>query len=170
MHQFRNLLKRLKSSEILFQASGLWPNSVVVLVSDNGGPLDHSTNSPLRGGKATEWEGGYRVEAWVHSPLLPASVAGSSYHGMMHASDWCVTALACAHVLMVCDGCRDEYYPHVQCMLERVTMYHVRSFVSLRRMNTRLEFCGRGTFGCSFPARSHVMTDPIRKRISDSLT
>jgi hypothetical protein len=31
------------------------------------------------------------VEAWVHSPLLPASVAGTSYYGMMHASDWYVT-------------------------------------------------------------------------------
>lgn len=26
------------------KASGLWPNTVLVMVSDNGGPLDHSTN------------------------------------------------------------------------------------------------------------------------------
>jgi hypothetical protein len=70
------------------KATGLWSNTVMILVSDNGGPLDHSTNSPLRGGKATEWEGGYRVEAWVHSPLLPQTVAGTDYHGMMHSSDW----------------------------------------------------------------------------------
>lgn len=76
------------------KATGLYENSVMVLVSDNGGPLDHSTNAPLRGGKATEWEGGYRVEAWVHSPLLPATVVGTEYHGMMHSSDWFVAALA----------------------------------------------------------------------------
>lgn len=35
--------------------SGLWPNSVLVFVSDNGGPLDHSTNWPLRGGKGSNW-------------------------------------------------------------------------------------------------------------------
>ena len=41
--------------------SGLWPTTVLVLVSDNGGPLDHSTNWPLRGGKASNWEGGVRA-------------------------------------------------------------------------------------------------------------
>ena len=29
-----------------------------------------------------------RVEAFVHSPLLPESVAGSTWDGMAHSSDW----------------------------------------------------------------------------------
>jgi arylsulfatase A-like enzyme len=37
------------------RTSGMWPRTVLVMVSDNGGPLDHSTNWPLRGGKASEW-------------------------------------------------------------------------------------------------------------------
>jgi arylsulfatase A-like enzyme len=68
--------------------SGLWENTVLIFISDNGGPLDHSTNYPLRGGKGSEWEGAYRVEAFVTSPLLPASVRGSNYTGMTHSSDW----------------------------------------------------------------------------------
>eukprot|EP00041_Stephanoeca_diplocostata_P016573 m.326588 g.326588 ORF g.326588 m.326588 type:complete len:648 (+) comp20409_c0_seq2:213-2156(+) len=75
------------------KATGLYANTVLILVSDNGGPLQHSTNAPLRGGKATQWEGGVRVEAFVHSPLLPVAVRGSVYPGMMHSSDWYVTCI-----------------------------------------------------------------------------
>ena len=57
------------------------------------GPLDHSNNFPLRGGKASDWEGGYRVEAFVHSPLLPASVVGTTWDGIAHSSDWYVTCI-----------------------------------------------------------------------------
>jgi hypothetical protein len=32
-----------------YKSAGLWDNTVFVLVSDNGGPLDHTTNAPLRG-------------------------------------------------------------------------------------------------------------------------
>jgi arylsulfatase A-like enzyme len=31
----------------------MWESTVLIFVSDNGGPLDHSTNAPLRGGKHT---------------------------------------------------------------------------------------------------------------------
>jgi|EP01043_Picozoa_sp_COSAG02_P001678 hypothetical protein len=35
---------------------------------------------------ASDWEGGYRVEAFVHSPLLPAQVAGTTWDGIAHSS------------------------------------------------------------------------------------
>ena len=66
-------------------------NSVVAFSSDNGGPLDHATNAPLKGGKHTLWDGGLRVTAWVWSPLIPASRRGTAWPGLAHASDWLPT-------------------------------------------------------------------------------
>ena len=41
---------------------GLAENTMVLFTSDNGGALNHnSINTPLRGGKASTWEGGVRV-------------------------------------------------------------------------------------------------------------
>ena len=67
------------------------PLQVLVFVSDNGGPLGHSNNYPLRGGKGSLWEGGVRVEAWVRSPLIPAHRRGAVWPGLAHSSDWYVT-------------------------------------------------------------------------------
>lgn len=76
------------------ESTGMWANSVIIFVSDNGGPLSHSTNHPLRGGKGSQWEGGVRVEAFVNSPLIPAARRGTTYNGMVHSSDWYVTIAA----------------------------------------------------------------------------
>ena len=67
---------------------GLWSNTVVTFASDNGGPLDHTTNWPLRGGKHTFWDGGVRVVAFVSGGLLPESRRGTVWTGMAHSSDW----------------------------------------------------------------------------------
>jgi hypothetical protein len=73
------------------ERAGMWANTVLVLVSDNGAQLDHGYNAPLRGGKHTFWEGGVRVVSLVHSPLLPAARAGTVFDGMAHSSDWYAT-------------------------------------------------------------------------------
>ena len=52
------------------------------------------SNTPLRGGKLNFFEGGVRPAAFVTSPLLPKSVAGSKYTGMMHETDWFATFAA----------------------------------------------------------------------------
>ena len=60
-------------------------------MGDNGGPLDGAhSNFPLRGGKLNFFEGGVRPAAFVHSPLLPAAVAGTTYEGILHETDWYV--------------------------------------------------------------------------------
>ena len=53
---------------------GLEENTIVVFTSDNGGVAsgdDFATsNSPLRGGKGYQWEGGLRVPYMIHIPWL----------------------------------------------------------------------------------------------------
>ena len=73
------------------KAKGMLETSVIIVTADNGGPLDHSYNWPLRGGKHTYWEGGLNVEAFVWSPLLPTTVAGTEWSGIAHTSDWQAT-------------------------------------------------------------------------------
>merc|ERR1719278_1157658 len=73
--------------------SGLYENSLVVFVSDNGAAtMQGGSNWPLRGEKATVWEGGTRVPAFLHSPLLPSP--GTSFSGLMHIVDWLPTLLS----------------------------------------------------------------------------
>ena len=71
--------------------NNMWDNTLIVFVSDNGGPLDHTTNSPLRGGKHTFWEGGVRVVGFVSGGAIPPSRRGSQYTGILHSSDWLPT-------------------------------------------------------------------------------
>ena len=73
------------------RAAGMWEDTVLLFMSDNGGPLDHSRNWPLRAGKGSEFEGGYRVTAFVASPLLPPAVRGTNWSGMAHSADWYAT-------------------------------------------------------------------------------
>ena len=53
------------------------PNTVQAFCSDNGGPLDHATSAPFKGGKHTLWDGGVRVTAWIYSALIPPVRRGS---------------------------------------------------------------------------------------------
>ena len=50
-------------------------------------------NWPLRGEKTTLFEGGVRVAAFAHSPLLPAAARGAKYGNLMHIADWLPTLL-----------------------------------------------------------------------------
>ncbi|PIK52315.1 putative arylsulfatase I [Apostichopus japonicus] len=70
---------------------GMLNNSVIIFTSDNGGPangfdVNFASNFPLRGVKATLWEGGVRGAAFVHSPLIKSSPRISN--GMFHVCDW----------------------------------------------------------------------------------
>lgn len=64
-------------------------NTIVVFTTDNGGAaggVDNSAGSnwPLRGSKATLWEGGVRGTAFIWSPLIETPHVA---HQMMHITD-----------------------------------------------------------------------------------
>jgi arylsulfatase A-like enzyme len=76
--------------------TGLYANTVIAFTSDNGGDPNYGGNNlPLRGQKETLWEGGLRVPAFVHSPLLAAR-AGTVSRQLFHITDWMPTLLRAA--------------------------------------------------------------------------
>ena len=51
------------------------------------------SNWPLRGAKQYLFEGGIRVNAFVHSPLINHAARGTVYPHIFHVSDWLPTLL-----------------------------------------------------------------------------
>eukprot|EP01105_Mastigella_eilhardi_P005257 TRINITY_DN16_c0_g3_i1.p1 TRINITY_DN16_c0_g3~~TRINITY_DN16_c0_g3_i1.p1 ORF type:complete len:504 (-),score=108.75 TRINITY_DN16_c0_g3_i1:927-2438(-) len=89
-----NVTKALKDA-------GLWDDTVLIFASDNGGPWAATANNyPLRGQKATNWEGGMRAVAFVTGPGagLSSSAEGTSRHNLMHITDWHPTIMEIAGV------------------------------------------------------------------------
>jgi len=73
---------------------GIWENTIVVFSSDNGGPTyvdAGSNNYPLKGGKASDWEGGVRATALATGGLIPAEIRGTKIEGYIHICDWYAT-------------------------------------------------------------------------------
>ena len=78
------------------QAKGMWDNTLLLLSSDNGGPIYRNgaaggNNFPLRGGKKSNFEGGVRVNAFVSGGLVPAAVRGTTTEALMGSEDWYAT-------------------------------------------------------------------------------
>merc|ERR1712076_17300 len=72
--------------------TGMLDNTIILFSSDNGGKVkDSGNNYPLRGVKATLWEGGTRSAAFIHSPLLKDK--GSINNNLIHVVDWIPTLL-----------------------------------------------------------------------------
>ena len=80
---------------------GLWDNLLFVVSSDNGGPVHQDSggnNFPLKGGKASDWQGGVRVNAFVNGGYLPDKMRGQKTEGYVHMADWYATFCALAGV------------------------------------------------------------------------
>ena len=59
-------------------------NTVLVLVSDNGGEASVKGNSyPFLGNKGSYYRGGMSGTGFVHSKLLPETARGMSYFGQV---------------------------------------------------------------------------------------
>ena len=50
--------RQIANVSAALDTKGMLEETVWIVTADNGGPLDHSYNWPLRGGKHTLWEGG----------------------------------------------------------------------------------------------------------------
>ncbi len=75
---------------------GMRDNTLIIFSSDNGGskPGKATSNTPLRGGKGSIYEGGVRVAAFANWPgRIPA---GTSSNEPVHVIDWYPTLLKLA--------------------------------------------------------------------------
>jgi hypothetical protein len=81
------------------KAKGMWDNTLMLFLSDNGGPIYLSGNNyPLRGGKYSEFEGGVRVAAFASGGLLPSKVRGTRHSGIGSYADVYTTLCSLAGV------------------------------------------------------------------------
>ncbi|KAK7089213.1 hypothetical protein V1264_024444 [Littorina saxatilis] len=79
----------------VLEAEGYMDNSLLIFTTDNGGPVWHAgINWPLRGAKATLWEGGTRGAGFLYSKKYLGHRAGQVHEGMMHAVDWFPTIMS----------------------------------------------------------------------------
>ena len=73
---------------------GMWENTLLLFVSDNGGGTGVGVGGnvfPFRGGKGSDWEGGYRVPAFLAGGFLPPALAGTTYDEIVAIKDWFAT-------------------------------------------------------------------------------
>jgi len=76
------------------KSTGMYENTIIMAASDNGGCAYYGAdNWPLRGEKRTQWEGGVRTNAFIHSPLLSQSNVNTTYSHLFHVTDWVPTIL-----------------------------------------------------------------------------
>eukprot|EP01052_Picozoa_sp_SAG31_P007050 SAG31_NODE_331_length_17518_cov_32.495042_15_plen_239_part_00 len=94
----------------------MWSNTLVVITSDNGGPMygnNAANNFPLKGHKFTSFEGGIRVIGAVAGGFIdPANgfsrrPLGSRLQGIVHGTDWYATFAALGGVSSS-DPCAEE--------------------------------------------------------------
>jgi len=75
---------------------GVWENTLLFFISDNGGPLAQTANNtPLRGGKHQDYEGGIRVPFLV---CWPAKLKPGESQAVVSSLDILPTALAAAGI------------------------------------------------------------------------
>ena len=82
------------------EARGMLENTIILFTTDNGAPDGHfdkatMSNWPLRGGKATLWEGGVRGTSFIWGKGVPSGVNNTK---LFHAADWLPTFAAVAGV------------------------------------------------------------------------
>jgi len=92
----------------MLKMKNMWNNTLVIVTSDNGGPIygtppiptfidqavfGAANNLPLRGGKTSDWEGGIRVNAFVSGGVIPEEMRGKRIDDYISIADWYGTIL-----------------------------------------------------------------------------
>lgn len=111
-----NLDAGIANITAVLKKKSMWQNTLLVLTTDNGGPVclnmsaatqrgeqsrrDCGTNNyPLRGSKMTLWEGGVRGIGFITGgSVIPDHRRGKVWDGMAHGTDWFVSLLTIAGV------------------------------------------------------------------------
>ena len=75
------------------ESKGMMNDTLITFSADNGGPVygngtSGGNNFPLKGGKASNWEGGIRVNAFVSGGALPNVMRGTKNHAIVTPWDW----------------------------------------------------------------------------------
>lgn len=73
--------------------SGIDSNTIIFFLSDNGGKTQYANNAPLRGGKSSIYEGGYRVPFAIR---YNGTITPGIYNKQVSALDIYATAIALA--------------------------------------------------------------------------
>ena len=93
-----NLTSALKAN------ADMWNNTLVILLGDNGGPVNNANyNTEFKGQKFRHWEGGHRVPCFIGGPALEklsggSQLAGRWYNETVHLVDLHATVLDLAGV------------------------------------------------------------------------
>eukprot|EP00437_Effrenium_voratum_P025580 CAMPEP_0181411350 /NCGR_PEP_ID=MMETSP1110-20121109/7829_1 /TAXON_ID=174948 /ORGANISM="Symbiodinium sp., Strain CCMP421" /LENGTH=672 /DNA_ID=CAMNT_0023533965 /DNA_START=55 /DNA_END=2073 /DNA_ORIENTATION=- len=77
-----------------FQEQGMYENTLLVFLSDNGAAANlrqSAHNYPLKGGKYADWEGGLRTNAFISGGFVPPEHRGKQFSGIFHIADWYAT-------------------------------------------------------------------------------
>ena len=101
-----------------YKRLGIYDETLFILSADNGGnPGDGGNNYPLRGNKATTFEGGVRGLGFISGAGLTAAVRGTvNHHDIIHVTDWLPTLVAAAGLTMKalgrpCTACNRSVAP-----------------------------------------------------------
>jgi hypothetical protein len=79
------------------ETNGMADNTIMILVSDNGGEATILGNSdPFVGNKGSFFRGGLSGTGFIHSKWIPEDVRGGTYEGQMHVTDWLPTLMGLA--------------------------------------------------------------------------
>jgi len=87
----------------LLHERSMYDDTLILFSSDNGGPVYNggnpgANNWPLRGGKASNWQGGIRVNAWVSGGAVPSAMRGKKLSGLGAVWDAYATFAALAGI------------------------------------------------------------------------